>query len=327
MADFTKITSWAIKNTARFNVSLVKLSWVDEWLPGFFDYRAKVKIGKDVYAGRGIDIKEDIACDKALAEAFERAALSNMSSPWATAAYPDYAGASERAYRELVCIDRVLCHHFCRKKFKLLDTEILSTPKIASARLEIFLAKHGLKLELCELRPVTDAKVAAAFIWSERSHRVKGIVSGFGCETTLADAALHALIECLRTAVAVFYGDIVPEPWELRCTSGNPRWHFWMAQKAKAKEFLINSLLSAPHDHDVVWDAEEISFKDVLLQEVLSLETFIPDLPVRIVQASSVKMLKPQFGMVSMNEQFMRRLETFIGHRVMPEKTVPHFYD
>ena len=326
MADFSKVTAWALKNTAGFDISITKLSWINEWLPGFFDYRAKLKIGNDVYTGRGIDAKEDIACDKALAEALERAAVANVLAPWATAAYPDYPGASERAYRELVCIDRVLCHHFCKKRFKLVDIKILNGG-VSPTSLKSVLSKHGLHLELCELQPVLDASVVAAFIWSERSHRVKGIVSGFGCEKKLADAAEHALIECLRTAVAVFCGNLVPEPWELRCVPGNPRWHFWMAQKEEAKDFLINSLLPACANQDILWNTEKISFKDVSLSEVSSLASLIPDLPVRIVQASSAIMLKPQFGVISMDEQFLQRLERSAASRITPETRIPHFYD
>lgn len=326
MADFSKVTAWALKNTAGYNISITKLSWINEWLPGYFDYRAKIKIGNEVYAGRGIDVKEDIACDKALVEALERAAVSNMPAPWATAAYPNYPGAAERAYRELVCIDRVLCHHFCKKRFKPVDLAILNDG-ISPNSLKSVLSKHRLNMKLCELQPVLDASVVAAFIWSERSHQVKGIVSGFGCEKTLAAAASHALIECLRTAVAVFCGNLVPEPWELRCVPGNPRWHFWMAQKEEAKYFLINSLLPASADHNIPWNTEKISFKDVSLAEVSSLAPLISDLPVRIVQASSEIMLKPQFGVISMDEQFLQRLESFAGARITPEKLVPHFYD
>ena len=326
MADFSKVTAWAVKNTARFDISIIKLSWIDEWLPGYFDYRAKLKIGKDVYAGRGIDVKEDIACDKALAEMLERAAVSNVPAPWATAAYPGYPGAAERAYRELVCIDRVLCHHFCKKRFKPVDITALNGG-ISPNRLKSVLSKHGLNLELCELQPVLDASVVAAFIWSERSHQVKGIVSGFGCEKKLADAASHALIECLRTAVVVFCGNLVPAPWELRCVPGNPRWHFWMAQKEEAKDFLINNLLPTSANQNIPWNTEKISFKDVSLTEVSSLATLIPDLPVRIIKASSATMLKPQFAVISMDEQFMQRLERFEGSRITPEKLIPHFYD
>lgn len=326
MADFSQVTAWALKNTAGFDISITKLSWINEWLPGFFDYRAKLRIGTAVYTGRGIDAKEDIACDKALAEALERAAVADLPVPWATAAYPDYTGAAERAYRELVSIDRVLCHHFCKRRFRPVDINRLDGGILPDS-LKRVLAKHGLKLALCELQPVLDASVSAAFIWSERNHPVKGIVSGFGCETKLADAASHALIECLRTAVAVFCGNLIPEPWELRCVPGNPRWHFWMAQKEEAKNFLVNSLLPAGANQKIPWNTEKISFKDVSLSEVSSLAPLIPVPPVRIVQASSAIMLKPQFGVISMDERFMQRLERFAGSRITPETLIPHFYD
>ena len=304
MADFSQLTNWAAGNSAGFNISLTKLSWIDDWLPGFFDYRAKLKIGSRTYAGRGIDAKEDIACDKALAEALERAAVADMASPWATAAYPEEAGAAERAYRELVCIDRVLCHHFCRIPFKSLKMESLAG-SVSADVLSRGLRKNGFHLELCELRPVSDAVVVAAFIWSERARKVKGMVSGFGCEKKAEDAAVHAVIECLRTAVPVFCGELIPEPWELRCVRGNPRWHFWMAQKQEAKDFLINNLLTSRCGFLPVGDAEKISLEDAVLNKVRSLESTIPDMPVHIMQASSPKLLRPQFGEILMDERFL----------------------
>lgn len=325
MADFSSITDWAVKNSARYGIALTKLAWVDEWLPGFFDYRVKLRVGTEVYAGRGIDSDENTACDKALAEALERAAVADLPSPWAAAAYPGFEGAAERAYRELVGIDRVLCHHYCKMPFRPLDIDSLKKP-ISPENVTRALARHGLHLELCELRPVEDAAVAAAFVWSERAHRVKGIVCGYGCEKELSDAAGHALIECLRTAAAVFGGDLVPEPWETRCVPGNPRWHFWMAQKEEAKDFLIKHLLPS-RGRPLTWQPERISRNDADVKEIPGLANQIPDLPVRIVQAASERLLRPQFGSIVMDKPFLARLESFSGARVTPDAVVPHFYD
>jgi len=325
MADFSKITNWALKNTAGFDISITKLSWINEWLPGFFDYRAKLRIGKDVYTGRGIDAKEDIACDKALAEALERAAVADLSAPWATAAYPDYPGAAERAYRELVCIDRVLCHHFCKKRFKPVDSKILDGG-ISPNNLKSVLSKHGLKLELCELQPVLDASVVAAFIWSERKHQVKGIVSGFGCEKKLADAASHALIECLRTAVSVFCGNLVPEPWELRCVPGNPRWHFWMAKTAESLDYVRQTLLASPPGNRGSWEPEDVSISNARFRRIESLDALLPGLPLVVVQAQSEQLMRPQFGSAPLDEPSLRRLERFNGRPLGTLAPVPHFY-
>lgn len=178
MADISGLTKWALKNSKKFNISAVKLSWINTWLPGFFDYRIKLEIDKNIYTGRGIDLSENTAFDKALAEAFERAAVRSLDSPWATAAYPDYTGATERAYRELVCIDRVLCHHFCKIPFRKIPLKILSNV-ISIRKLSKILEENSLHLELCELRPVIDCVVVGAFIWSIKKSLIKGIVSGF----------------------------------------------------------------------------------------------------------------------------------------------------
>ncbi|HBB66625.1 MAG: hypothetical protein A2049_01870 [Elusimicrobia bacterium GWA2_62_23] len=326
MADFSAITAWAAANSARHEISLTKLSWINEWLPGFFDYRAKIRVGASVYFGRGIDAEENIACDKALAEALERAAVAEMASPWAAAAYPEFDGAAERAYRELLSIDRVLCHHYSKTPFKTLALDVLEKP-VSRTAVAKALGARGLHLQLCELRPATDATIAAAFIWSERAHPVKGIVCGYGCEKTLPAAAAHALIECLRTAAAVFCGEITPEPWETRCTPGNPRYHFWMAQKEAAKIFLTATLLPSGARGNSPWQPENISRTAASYKEIPGPMSLIPELPVKIVQAASAKLLKPQFGEIFMDAQFLQRLERFSGKKVIPETDPPHFYD
>lgn len=149
----------------------------------------------------------------------------------------------------------------------------------------------------------------------------------FGCESKLKDAALHAVIECLRTAVPVFYGNITPEEWEIKPIKGNPRWHFWMAQKTEAKDFLIKNLLNYDKTADKTWKVEKISIDNAKFREVATLASTVPNLPLKVVQAYSEVMLEPQFGEVVADRRLMRRLEIFAGGHVVPEIKVPHFYD
>lgn len=326
MADLSLLTKWALKNAKNFNISAIRFKWVDTWLPGFFDYRVKLTVREKEYIGRGTDLNENIAFDKALAEAVERMAVSDMDFPWATAAHVNYNEACIAAYRELLTIDRVLCHHFCKIPFKNISLKILDG-LILSKNLIYQLSKNNLHLELCELRPVKDSVIVAAFIWSEieDKDRVKGIVSGFGCASKIEEAALHATIECLRTALPVFFGNLTPQEWELKQIKGNPRWHFWMAQKVEAKNFLKNVLLQYNKSNSL--DEENISIKDVSFTQINSLYELIPDIPLKVVKATSEVLIQPQFGKIEVDDKLIKRLKIFAGKLIIPELNVPHFYD
>ena len=166
--------------------------------------------GKD-FAGRGIDSDEKTAFDKACAEAIERAICWTLKAPAAMAAFPDEEGARSRAYYELVGIDRAICHHFCRQRLHPCSFGTLGK-SIPAANIQKMAAANRLEINLFELRPVADARVISAIAWSkDPRHPVKGFVAGFGTGPSQENAALSAVLECLRTAAAVFIGGAGPE--------------------------------------------------------------------------------------------------------------------
>lgn len=325
MASISKIADWAISNSQRLDLKATRLTWVEEWLPGFFDYRVFIRFQGEEYRGRGISRDEQTAFVKAFAEAIERASTANLDYPWATAAYPDYPEAMSKAYRELVGIDRMLCHHFCRKPAQVVSLQ--STKDILPLKPLIkMLRKYRLEIVLCEMRPVSDAKVAAAFIWSTDDNNIyQGTISGTGCEIKFVDAAAQAVIEALREGVAIFVGKVEQELKALRGPVGNPWWHIWTnAASERSKNYLKEKLLGDAGC--VSYPAENISSADVDFTELAGLRSFLPGIPLIIAQAKSDKLIRPQFGPFVGDIATMKRLEEFNGGPIEVITDIPHFY-
>jgi hypothetical protein len=327
METSLQLTDWILKNSKNLKIKVYKYAWIDKWMPGFFDYGIEISLFNKKYFGRGIDRDEKIAFEKASAEALERAVVNmeKLEMPWGTAAYPSFDGACEKAYYELLGIDRALCHHFCHKKFA--GCQLSGTNNFRSSNvLKNIIEKNNIVLRLYELTPSLDAKSVCAIAWSRSSKKLQGFVAGFGVDKSIETAKLHALFECIRTVVVCFFKDYKPkEPIEILKERGEPRWHFWMAQRVEALSYLQNHLIPK-FDEKVILEPENISVQDVKFTELTALKKVFPDIPITFVQAYSDKLLVPKFGEFIGDEHTMKRLEIFNGAPVFVDKTVPHFY-
>ena len=318
-----RLSDWALKNTGKLSLKVSRYSWVKEWMPGFYDHSVEISIGDKKFRGRGIDQDEEVSFEKAVAEAIERCSvtLSDLSNLWATAAYPTLEGAQERAYYELLGIDRVLCHHFCKIKMENIPEEAISG--FDWARLKKLYVTKGLSIDLYGLRPAQDAVSVCAI---STGGRVPGFVAGFGTSKTIASAALTAVFECVRTAAVCFFSDYQPkEPISELKRRGEPMWHFWMAQEKESLDYLRKNLIPKPGDKGSIVP-ENISKHDAEFRELNNVGALFPGVPLKVVKAVSDKLLEPQFGVVSATEAVLGRLEVFSGHKVDILSSVPHFY-
>ena len=316
-----------MSNAAKLNLRADKYKWVENWLPGFYDYGAIISVNGKEYSGRGIDKNEKVAFEKAAAEALERAAveISHLDMPWSTAAYPTLPGAKEKAYYELLGIDRVLCHHFCKKKMREMSWEETGgffPDKILLQNIK----SNDIGLELYELRSAKDARSVCAISSGGGKFKFKGFLAGFGTDKDIESAAAHAVIECIRTAVACLFTDYKPkEDLEVMKRHGEPRWHFWMAQRSENLKHLRENLIPSP-GKNVALEPENISISDVSFSTITSLCELFPGIPLEFAQARSKKLLTPQFGEFSETAEVMSRLHTFNGGAVKVEAKIPHFY-
>jgi hypothetical protein len=326
MENSKRLIDWAISNSKKLNLEVTTVEWIYEWLPGYFDYQIKIKLNNNTYTGRGTDTNESVSFAKGLAEALERFAFSFLQNRWCSAAYYDYVGAAQRAYYELLAIDRVLCHHFCKKKFRMLSFDEIKLIDGINHLIKI-LEKNQLKMGIYELRPSMDAKVVSTLIWSTNSkHPIQGFVAGFGCDRNLKDAIIHSILECLRNAVAIFVGELKAKPEELYCSPTNPRWHFWQALKKESREYLEKYLIPKPGE-EINLEVEDISINDVNFTQINTLNSIFPDIPLVFVQATSDKLIKPQFGKFFPDTHTINRLKVFHGGPLEIDTNIPpHFY-
>ncbi len=326
MANSAELNDWTLANARWLQLEVIRRTWPEEWLPGWHDYQVTISVQDKKHTGRGLATSEEMAFAKASAEAFERASLSGYEVPWATAAYPEYSGAAKRAYWELLGIDRVICHHLCRKRFWNVSLEILAD-NLPLSQLQAMLSKNKLVLYLYELRPAKDAKTCAAFIWSgDKNHDTKGFVTGFGTSESLEVAANHATIECLRTAIAVFLGKTKPavtleQLRQARC----PSWHLWMAQSQKAMDYLKQHLIPEGNPLEGK-NTEDICEGMVVITRIEQLQALFPGIPLAVVQAKSDKLIKPQFGEPTLDNATTLRLKAFDCKPLSIDLSVPHFY-
>ena len=101
MENSSPVVDWVLQNSSRLALSVQKVTWIDEWLPGYSDYHVEVSIGGKVHKGRGTDASEQTAFIKAVAESLERAACHGLITHGARPR-TQTRDCGERAYAELL---------------------------------------------------------------------------------------------------------------------------------------------------------------------------------------------------------------------------------
>jgi hypothetical protein len=329
MANNSALIDWVLPKISALNINISRAQWVDKWLPGYFDYRVTMPFNGEVCVGRGIAKSEILSFEKAITEVFERASVKFpqfVGCSWGTAGFPDFDGAKKRAYFELLAIDRVLCHHFCKKKIKPVPLFVLND-RLTLKVLEKNLFKNKIQFNLYELTPAMDARVVVALAsGKESSHPVPGFVAGFGSGENLSDIALQATLECLRTAIAVFVeGERSEVALDSLKNKKSPWWHIWMLQTIESENYVREYLLPKTEAQENVLP-EDLSGSDIEFHAINTLKNMFSDIPVVFVQARSNKLLSPQFGDFVADCKTIKRLENFSKKEFVLDVPVPHFY-
>lgn len=327
MENYPELIGWVLGNADKLHLKVTRLTGISEWLPGHFDYHVAMTVDGAGVFGRGTDTDEPRAFLKAVSEAVERVACQGLEYPWATSTHSDRQQASIRAYRELLGMDRALCHHFTGTKVRPLD---LAAPNFGGLvnSLARTCRKHGISLRLCELRPAADTRVVAAYAWRTGSDNPPGVLSGYGCADTAPEAGRQAITECVRKIGPIFIEKKKPqeEMAELEKTR-SPWWHIWkMSQEAAGLEYLRGVLIPTDGKAET-FTTEKVTIKDVNFREVDGFKKHFPDAPCVVMQAYSDKLLLPQFGKTSLDAAALARLKSFYGGDCPRIETeIPHLY-
>ncbi len=327
MENHAELIDWALRNSDKLHLKVTRLTGISEWLPNDFDYHVAITVAGTSVSGRGTDPDEPRAFLKAVAEAIERYACQGLEYPWATSTHGDRQQASLRAYRELLGMDRAMCHHFTGTKARSLDITALNCKGLADS-LNKTCQKYGIILRLCELRPATDTRIVAAYAWQSGPEPPPGVLSGYGCADFVPEACRQAIIECVRKIGPIFIEREKPqeEMSELEAVR-SPWWHIWkMSQETAGLDYLKDAILPAVGEAVSV-TAEALSVKDVNFREIVGFKKHFPDVPCVVMQAYSDKLLVPQFGRATLNPGTIGRLKIFSGGTCAKIQTeVPHLY-
>jgi len=328
MENNQKLIDWALANAEKLFLKVTRLTGINEWLPGHFDYHVSMSVAGAEVFGRGTDTEESRAFLKAVAEAVERAACQGLEYPWATSTHTDRQEASLRAYRELLGMDRALCHHFTGTKVRTLGLAVLNDKALVNF-LDAACKKHAVTICLCEMRPSVDSYVAVAYAWMSGSNNPPGVLSGYGCAGTLPEAGRQAIVECVRKIGPIFIERNKPreEMAELEKLR-SPWWHVWkMSQEPAGRAYLKNVLIPAAGEN-VLFTREELLMKDVRFREISGFKELFPDVPCVVMQAYSDKLILPQFGKTIIDDITLTRLRLFCGKNgcLKTETVIPHLY-
>ncbi len=316
MASTTLLVDWAIANAELLDLRVTRLTWVDKWLPGIWDFFVEITLNGKILNGRGLAETEEEAFAKAVAETLERSVIpvGENSSGFAAHLTPELAKSA--AVRELIERDAFFCHW-------LTQTPFLSQRKLTELSINIGLtttqdiAKNaqnlGIDLVLATMHssPPFQSVVCCAF--GSNANKPFGVTLGLGCDLDFNIAVKQATLEALRTAIAWITGQY----------SGGP--------PLSLNEF--KSLESiTPLDHErlgLSLDLEDRIRK--LLSEKNSLPAPLPksnsqidtlqyslappiaDAPVVIAKADSKSLQKAFFGLTTPNKINLARLAGFKG--------------
>lgn len=323
MENFKKLTQYFLSKSKLISLDITKLTWPDNYLPGYFDYQSKITLMGHEFIGRGTAKDEEEAFIKSCVEALERFSSYNFNSSWAIAGHENIELAKQNSYAELSSIDKVLCHHFTKKRLSPINWKGLS--EIHGKVLLKSLNKQKILLETYELTPNQDLKITLAIAYKPFQRKRMGFVAGFGADYDIEKAVIHAIIETLRNAILIFTTEVNAAKNELIPSSWNPRWHFWKAQEEEALAYFKKYLVTY-QNKPIVLKPENISIKDAYFTELTGIRLILPDIPLFFVQAQSDKLLTPQFGEFSPDKKNIKRLEDFNGGPVKMDLSVPHFY-
>lgn len=324
MENIKKLTQYFLSKSKEFNLEVTKLSWPEIYLPGYFDYQAKISLNNQIFIGRGTAENEEKAFIKSCVEALERFVFYSSGSSWAIAGHGKPESAEQNSYAELTGIDKVLCHHFTKTQTKPFLWETMSSD-FPAKQLSKMLNLGKILLKTYELTPNQDLKIIIAVAHQPFPKNIKGFIAGFGAHSSIESAAVHAIIECIRNVVVIFKEKISPPDKEFIRSPENPRWHFWKAQGEAALTH-FKTYLEPNGTESIRLKPEPISIKDVSFTELDGIKRIFPDIPLVFMQANSDKLLTPQFGEFHPDEKTMKRLETFNGGPVRIDASVPHFY-
>jgi len=186
-------TEWILSNSETLSLQVEDLQWIRKSFPGIHDMSVRIQILGKPYEGRGHATTKDVAVQKALAEAIERAmCLQHLDTTNGVAAHYDLELAKKNARNELLERDLFLSHFLTKTPF------ILTPEWRAFLPGEVFadISRAGDSLQIYKMGPTSHGQGIVCLIrGGERWGGVLGLSFGQEHESALV---IKASLEAYR---------------------------------------------------------------------------------------------------------------------------------
>ena len=177
------ILDWLLNNKQQLKLKGTKLTWVDEWLPGYFDYGIEVEIDGEKYEGRGTDLNEELAFIKGAVEAFEKAVFKNNKLKiGGFSGHKNQELADIKAKLELIERDSFMCHYLTKTPFKQIREDEEKIEDIPIMNIKTKLKGLGINLNIYQMNTAIKGIYACACISEGINYKKPfGVITGLGC--------------------------------------------------------------------------------------------------------------------------------------------------
>ena len=303
--------SWFLGHHKELGLQVFQVTWVKDWLPGFYDFEIFIRIRNKTYIGRGIDSDEDLAFAKSGAEAIERSICDeHRISSCGVAVHTDRLLAQLNAKNELIEKDQFFCHYLVRKPFKIIESES-DIPNIDFHRIQHKLKKHGIEIQIFEMLTVNNTR---SIICLSKGKKI-GLILGLGTSEDLREAKQKAISECLINTVATLRGKVQPISLDdfMRLASPPTVYHRRVHLKNKA---LIQN-------HDWMWKGDNSPTKNETFNvdrfqyiEMRSKDILLKNVPLIAIQCVNPDLQRSFYGPFDKRYINMNRLRKFLGKPV-----------
>jgi len=195
-----ELDNWIKENHEKLDLKVRRFTWINEVLPGYFDYECSIDTDLGRFIGRGIADNEEKAFLKSFVEAIERWTCKFNQIPT--------EGVALHTDKEKALYYSFLEH------YERVMAEKAYTAQAATVEMDLSCAKEelGLNLEALERKGICLKLFSCGFqrfrvyiAEAEVSGKSKKIFMGLGCKESHLESAMAAISEALMNAVA--YGD------------------------------------------------------------------------------------------------------------------------
>lgn len=325
MAGKTRLMHWALAHSEKLDLRAYRYDWPSRFgLGEHTDLSVRIVIENREFSGRGTDLDENIAFEKATAEALERAiCFSNeLKTTNGVATHVSHSICQLNACFEIIERDWLLCHLLTGTPFPPIE-EFPLFLKNQDVVLHHF-GEFGIELRAFGQRSEEGVFIALVTALGRHCQTAPfGAMVGLGCRNNHDEAVKAAFFECTRKLSAFLDGTDRPDSIGLSEFGSLSKWgtadHFKLAldlsYSSKFEELLPTSRITENTAHDPFplllsqTNVRELRMKG-------SAEPFLTEAPLFCYQAISDSAQSLFFGPPTESKVSLERLSGFSGRPI-----------